>query len=184
MQARVYVYTFKEGLFAKLAHDLRLSTTNFQIRLEAGEVRATFDASSLRVDGVMTRGKLDRSVLSDGDRAEIEATIRKELLESAQLPKIELSGRIKREGAGFILDGQLSLHGQSRGLRIPIRAEQGLTVVQTELVPSRFGIPQYKALMGAIALQDRIVVRVELLEELAKLEAKSSTAEATSFKPA
>ena len=58
------------------------------------------------------------------------------------------------------------------------------TIAQVEIVPSRFGIPQYKALLGAIALQDRVVVRVEILEELAKLEAKSSSAEATSFGPA
>lgn len=184
MQARVYVYTFKEGLFAKLAHDLRLSVTAFQIRLERDEVQATFDAASLRVDGVMKRGQLDRSVLSPSDRADIEATIRKELLETAQAPKIDVKGRVKREGAGVIVEAQLHLHGQSQGLRIPVRAERELTIAQVELVPSRFGIPQYKALMGAIALQDRVAVRVELLEELTKLAAKSNTDEATSFSPA
>jgi polyisoprenoid-binding protein YceI len=184
MRAQVFVFTFKEGLFARLAHDLRLSVTSFEIRLEAGRVRATFDASSLRVDGVAQRGKVDRSVLSNGDKADIEETIRKELLEIAEHPRIELKGSLKRDPTGSAVEGELHLHGHSQGLSIPLRLVSERIVGEVELVPSKFAIPQYKAFMGAIALQDRVVVRVELFEELAKLEAIANSGEAAVFEPA
>jgi hypothetical protein len=184
MRAQVYVFTFKAGLLAKLAHDLRLSVSSFEIRVDQGKVEATFDASSLRVDGVAHRGNVDRSVLSAEDKAQIEATIRNELLESTQQPRIELNGRLLRDAAGSTVEAKLHLHGHSRELRIPLKRVGERLVAEVELVPSKFGIPQYKAFMGAIALQDRIVVRVELLEELAKLELIANSGELAVFQPA
>lgn len=183
MRARVYVFTFKAGLLANFAHDLRLSVTSFQIRFAHDQLEATFDASSLRVDGVARRGKVDSDALSKDDKAEIEETIRKELLESAEHRRIQLQGTLKRDGAGYTVDAELNLRGQTQGLRIPIRLERESAVAEVELIPSKFGVPQYKSFMGAISLQDRVRVRVEILEELAKLEARLSSAETSVFEP-
>ena len=55
----IHVFTFKEGLLSRLAHDLRLSVTHYDIELRAGRVRARFDVASARVDGVVVSDRVD-----------------------------------------------------------------------------------------------------------------------------
>jgi hypothetical protein len=183
MRAQVHLFTFKEGLLARLAHDLRLSVGQFEVRIDQNRVVATFDAASLHVDGVARGEHVDPNALSVEDKAKIETTIRRELLTAAEHPKIELNGTLQREGAGFAIEAELHLHGHVQGLRVPVRLERGRAFSEVELLPSRFGIPPYKALGGAIRLQDRVVVRVELLEELDKLEALASSGGSAVFEP-
>ena len=52
--SEAFVFTFKDGLLSPLAHDLKLRVT----KLEIGEKRATFDASSLRVESAGGLGHL------------------------------------------------------------------------------------------------------------------------------
>ena len=184
MHARVYVFTFKEGLLARLAHDLRLTVTRFELRIDHGRVNAKFDATSLSVDGVAHGERIDRDALSADDKSKIEATIRNEILDSARHPQVEVTGALRRDGGSLTLDAELRLHGHSQGLRAPVRTDEQRTFVEVELVPSKLGIPPYKALAGAIRLQDRIVVRVEIPEELTKLEAIASSDAGSVFGPA
>jgi hypothetical protein len=184
MQARAYVYTFKEGLLARLAHDLRVSVTRFELRFEHGRVDARFDAGSLAVDGVARGESVDRAALTSDDKAKIEATIRNEILHSARHPDIRVTGSIGRGDGSLIVDAELHLHGHSQGLRVPVRSEPQRTFVEVALKPSKFGISPYKAVAGAIRLQDRIVIRVEVAEELAKLEAIASSGGGAVFGPA
>ena len=68
MDAAIYIYTFKEGLLSKLAHDLRLSVTRFDISARGTEIEASLDPTSLRVDGVMKDGKIFKNdLLSKSD---------------------------------------------------------------------------------------------------------------------
>jgi hypothetical protein len=184
VHARVYVFTFKEGLLARLAHDLRLTVTRFELRFDHDRVSAKFDASSLVVDGVAHGERIDRAALSDDDKSKIEATVRNEILHSARHPHVEVTGSIRRHGASLTLDAELHLHGHSQGLQLPVRTDNQRTFVEVELIPSKFGIPPYKALAGAIRLRDRVVIRVEIPEELAKLEAIASSDAGSVFGPA
>lgn len=177
------MYTFKQGLLARLAHDLRLSVARFEIRLDHGQVHATFDADSLRVDGVAHGDSVDRDALSNEDKSKIEATVRTELLHSAEHPRIELKGTLERDGVAFAVDAELHMRGQRQGLRVPVHVDRERTFAEVELSPSRFGIPAYKALAGAIRLQDRVVIRVEFLEQLAELCALVSNGETSVFEP-
>jgi hypothetical protein len=184
MRARVHVFTFKQGLLARLAHDLRLSVSRFEIRVDHDAVQATFEADSLCVDGVAHGDSVDREALTKEDKSKIERTVRTELLRSAEHPRIELKGTLKRDGATLAVEGELSLRGQRQGLRVPVGVERERTFVEVELSPSRFGIQPYKALGGAIRLQDRVVIRVDFFEQLDKLEALVSSGETSVFEPA
>jgi polyisoprenoid-binding protein YceI len=184
VQARVYVFTFKQGLLARLAHDLRLSVTRFELRFDHDRVSAKFDATSLSVDGVAHGERIDRAALSDDDKIKIEATVRNEILHASRHPHVEVTGSIRRRDGSVALDAELHLHGHSQGLQLPVRTDNQRTFVEVELMPSKFGIPPYKALAGAIRLQDRIVIRVEILEELAKREAIASSEAGGVFGPA
>ena len=183
MQTRVHVYTFREGLLARLAHDLRLTVGAFELRLEQDRLHGWFDPSSFRVDGVAQGERVVPGGLSDGDKRKIEETIGREILQAARYPSIELEARVLREAGDLTLDARLRLRGAELPLRIPLRREPGGLEADVELVPSRFGIAPYKALGGAIRLQDRVRVRVEVVAEPDKLEAASAMQQGSVFQP-
>jgi hypothetical protein len=54
---------------------------------------------------------------------------------------------------------------------------------EMEFAPSLFGIPPYKALGGAIRLQDRVLVRVHVLAERDKLASLASSDDTYAFQP-
>ena len=57
--AELVVFTKKEGLLSKVAHDLRLSLARFEISRDGDTVRGRFWPDTLTVDGAMRDGRLD-----------------------------------------------------------------------------------------------------------------------------
>jgi hypothetical protein len=184
MRATVHVFTFKEGLLARLAHDLRLSVGTFEIRLARGEVDAWFDVDSIEVDGVARGDRIDRDALSQLDKNKIRDTLRRELLHSAEHPRVEVQGKLKREAASYAVQAEVRLRGRTCPLLVSVQLKADRAAAKVEFSPSQFGITPYKAVGGAIRLQDRVIVQIELLEEAAKLEALSVTGEVCEFGPA
>jgi polyisoprenoid-binding protein YceI len=163
MPDTIRVLTFKEGLLARLAHDLRLHVERFTIVREGDLLRVEIDPSSLVIDGVMKDGRCDASALSAGDRATIGETIRTTILDVRRHPSIRVQGRVTtREDGSVELRGELELHGTKRALVLVARREGTRLRASTSLRPSEFGIAPYKALAGAIKLQDRVGIELEL----------------------
>lgn len=155
MPATFHVYTYKDGLLARVAHDLRLTVTRFRVELADGRVTARFEPGSARVDGVAHGERIDLAGLSDKDKRTIEATIRDEILGTGVV-------RFEGAAAGGEVRGTLTLAGRSAPLVVPVAARPGELVVDTTLTPSRWGVAPYKALAGAMRLQDRWRVRLVL----------------------
>ena len=83
-----------------------------------------------------------------------------EILLSRRYPRIELEGSIQTQNNRHSLSGELRLRGQTRPIKTElIRSGDTLQSV-FELKPSEFGIAPYKALGGAIKLDDRVRVSV------------------------
>jgi hypothetical protein len=87
--------------------------------------------------------------------------VRDEILLSRRYPRIELDGSLKAlDGSKLELRGELRLRGQARPFKTElIRAGDTLQTV-FDLKPSDFGIAPYKALAGAIKLEDRVRVSI------------------------
>jgi hypothetical protein len=164
MHANIHVFTFKAGLLARVAHDLRLHVQRHAFILQAGKLRGHCDAASLEVEGAMTSHGLDRSALSEGDKRQILETVRTEILQSERHPRVEVEADVSADAAGtkFVVQGSLHLRGQARPLHLTLERRDDRLEGAFELTPSEFGIPPYKALAGAIKLQDRVRVQVEL----------------------
>jgi polyisoprenoid-binding protein YceI len=121
----------------------------------------------------MRDGKLDPAALSAADKSEIERALREEVLHTDRHPKASFGGQAAATGADrFELSGALELHGKREPLVIAGRREGQRLLADVELRPSRFGIEPYRALGGALKLDDRVVVRtwLPLSEALASLE--------------
>jgi hypothetical protein len=168
-RSRIAVYTFAEGLLSALAHDLELlagdvsGEANETAEGPVAEVRVP--VASLRVTGVVKRGKLDTSVLSAGDRDAIERQVRGDVLPGADVvaratpdgrgSRVAIEVRSARGVDRVTCDVALtSEEGGRRALRAQGRAEVSL---------SALGAPPVKGPMGAFRVKDRVRVEFDLV---------------------
>ncbi len=166
MHATFHVFTFKEGLLARLAHDLRLSVHDFSVTLQGGAVKATFRLGSLAVDGVAHGDAVDSKALSESDKQKIHGSMLEDVLQTRAHPEARFEGRARATGPQrFVVEGRLHLHGREQQVQVPLVHQGDTLTTSVTFEPSRFGIPPFKALAGAIRLQDRVVVRGVLLLE-------------------
>lgn len=169
---QVRLFTFKAGLLSRIAHDLRLQVERFTVthaerNEDEREIVAEFDAGSIVVDGVMNGARFDPSGLGARDRTKVEHTIRGDILRTRVHPKIVFRGTLSAgagAGAGgrIRVDGTLELLGVRRPLSLVAVVEGERIRGSVTLTPSEFGIHPYKALAGAIRLQDRVRVDFDL----------------------
>lgn len=162
--ASLEVLTFKQGLLSKVAHDLKLRLERFELELDApsGDVTGRFFPDALRVEGAVRDGRLDPSVLSKRDVREIERNLQDKILYVRRHPSIDLDVHAERSADGYHASGTLALLGRSEPIAIDARLAEGRVRGEVELRPSRWGIAPFKALLGAIQLQDRVLVRFDL----------------------
>jgi polyisoprenoid-binding protein YceI len=84
------VFSFKDGLLARLAHDLKLQVERFSIEVDDSThgIKATFDPSSLQVVCAQVDGRDDPSTLSKGDKKKIYDNATKDVLQVRKYPEI------------------------------------------------------------------------------------------------
>ena len=168
-EAEVTVYTYKEGLLSRVAHDLKLAVTRFEIVLDGEAVRATFDPASLKVLAVM-KGKVeDRGALSERDREEIEANIRGPVLHVDRFPEIRFEGTVRRRPEGRRegqVEGRLTLCGVSRDLVVPVSHRPPHLIAKARLDQRNYGIEPFRAFMGALKIRPDVDVQVRLPEAM------------------
>lgn len=152
----LHVYTWREGLLARVGHDLRLSARRFAVGREGDHFVVRVPAEALAVDGAMKDGRLEP--MSDKDRHDIEAAMRDEVLQARLYPSIQFRGEI----LGSHVSGELTLHGQTHPLSVPIVAATERVRGEVEFAPSRWGIHPYRALLGALRLEDRVGVAFDV----------------------
>lgn len=156
MDASISLYTFKEGLLSKLAHDLRLSVTKFEIRARGTEISARFDPRSIRVEGVMKEGKLFRSEPSESDRKKIQDNMLGEVLRTGDFPEIKFVGRTPSVEPPFTVNGELTLCGVTKPISVLLMLRGERLSAELELTPSNWGVRPYRALGGTLKVQDRL----------------------------
>jgi len=166
MEATINVYTYRAGLLARMAHNLRFTVWQHEITVQGRRVRGHCAADSFRVDGVVTRRGLDTRALSYNDRQMITTAIREEVLKTDKYPRIEFDGEVSGDARGKLeLRGTLQLHGQSRPVASELVVHGDHLRATFELAPTDFGITPFKALAGAITVRDRVRVTLDVALE-------------------
>jgi polyisoprenoid-binding protein YceI len=160
----IRVFTFKEGMLSRVAHDLALRLDRFVVTLDGEILRVEFELASLVVEGPVESGVIRAERFDAATRAEIERAMHEHVLETRRHPTALFSGSAVPADSGFDVSGQLALVGRSVPLSFAVRRERGSLRAELELVPSRWGIEPYRALFGAIRLRDRLRIEVELHE--------------------
>lgn len=106
------------------------------------------------------------------DRAQIHRAMRREVLRVKDHPEVRFSStRVSGYVAGasdqnLRISGRLTLNGATRTttVRVATRARGRATdlVGEAEVAPSRWGIKQYTAFLGALKVKDGVAVSVRL----------------------
>ena len=156
------VFTYRQGILARAGHDLALELGRFEVHLADMRVQVGCELTSLSVLGAVEGGRIAEGALSPDQKADIATNLRERVLSVQRFPSCRFEGELAVEGARYLASGELLLRGQRRPLGIEAKLEAGKLVGQVELTPSQWGIAPFKALLGAIRLQDRVLVRFEL----------------------
>jgi len=166
--ARCRVFTFKEGLLSRVAHDLEIDVTRFEIEVsDDGAVVARFWPDSLRVLHALEDGRPAPRALSDKDKRKIEKNIEAEVLEVKRHPgpiTFRASGASGSDGP-LTIEGTLTLHGRERRLTVRARREGDALLARVRLHQPDFGITPYSAMLGALKIQPEVEVEVRVPAE-------------------
>jgi polyisoprenoid-binding protein YceI len=164
--AEVLVFTFKDGLLSKVAHDLKVSVTRFSVDFDpsSSRIEAEFDASSLRVIAAMQDGAESPKAISDSDKEKIAAQIQKEVLETDQHPTVRFTSTqvTRRPDGGYGITGDLTLHGTTRPISTQTRLEGDRQVAEVELNQPDYGVVPFKAMMGTLKVKPAVRVRISV----------------------
>jgi hypothetical protein len=159
------VFTFKEGLLARAAHDLHLRIDSVTATLDGDQVRAEISLLDLHLLGPVEGGVTYPERYDAGRRAEVETTMRDRILHLHDHPTATFHGRATAREGGFVVEGTLHLAGARAPLSFPVRSESAVHRASFEIAPSDWGVAPYRALMGAIRLADRVRLEVALTEQ-------------------
>jgi polyisoprenoid-binding protein YceI len=168
-QSRFTVQAFATGLLSFMGHSPAFAVRDFSgtVAFDAGRVGGMRLDLNVRADSLALTGEF-----RSADREEIERTMRREVLETADYPQIRyeamaVSSETSSPGRYCVrLDGRLSLHGVT--LEHPAEAEltvfdDGLRLSGTSVVRlSGHRIRPVTALGGTIRLKDELRVTYDL----------------------
>ncbi len=166
----VEVRTESSGLLSAFGHEHRLMVQKLAGTIEADLAELAHATLVLRI----AAGSL--AVVDDEsqkDRPAIEKEMNEHVLEVAKFPAIEFKSRsvevksIKGEVGTVEITGDLTLHGQTRPIRVPARVEiHGENVHATgkmRLKQTDFGISPTSAVAGAVKVADEIVILFDVV---------------------
>jgi hypothetical protein len=144
--ATLTVKTYREGVAAKVGHDLIIVVTRWSAKIgDDGAIELSADPRSLEI----REGLRGAKPLSDRDRREILKNIDQKVLGSSP---IEFRGSAE----GDRVTGELTMAGATR----PLTAERTPDGGRATLVQSQWGIKPYRGLMGALKVRDDVEVIV------------------------
>jgi hypothetical protein len=166
-RARCRVFTFKDGMLSGLGHDLEFEIERLAIHARPdGSIAGKFELRSLALRGAVQDGHT--SAMSGGDRSRIEEAAHKDVLHTHIHEVAELNGTLTASAsaanapAGAFFSGTLLLCGRSNPLRVPVDVSGAVWRATVELAPSTYGIKPFRAMLGALKLQDRVRVELEV----------------------
>lgn len=158
------VFSFKDGLLAPLAHDLKMRVERFSIEVDDAthEIKASFDPSSIRVVCAQVDGRDDPSALSEGDMKKIHGNLVKDVLHVRKHPEIRFdSTNVVSRGEGFAIEGTLRIHDKSRNIQASVRADGDRWVTEVQVHQPDFGIKPFTAALGTLKVKPDVLVRIE-----------------------
>ncbi len=167
---QMYVYTFKEGLLSKLAHDLLIDVKDFKVNLnvpEAGFTSGNLDvelqANSLKVICAMKKGERRPDTLKEKDIADIEKDMAGKVLHPDKYPTVNFcSKQIQEKEGGYRVNGELTLHGTMKPIDFDIDANGENIKGKFSILQKDYGVKPFKAMLGTLKIKNEIEFAFDL----------------------
>ena len=153
------VRVFKSGVFSAFGHEHEITAP-----IEHGTFNESQPSVELAVDARKMR-VVDKEV-SEKDRAEIQETmLGPKVLDTRQFPEIRFhSTAVEPGGKGRrVVRGELSLHGQTRPVRLEVQGENGHYRGTADLKQRDFGIEPVSVGGGTVKVKDELRVEFEIV---------------------
>jgi polyisoprenoid-binding protein YceI len=160
----IKVYCKREGLAARVGHDLTLQVAQWNANVELdpdditrSSVTATLDGQSLEV----LEGHGGATPLSDKDRNDIKKNIAQKVLTSGTITFRSTS--IESSGDGKIgVNGELTIGGATRPERLALTQDGERFTGRVVIRQTDFGIKPYSAMLGALKVADEVEIEVDV----------------------
>ena len=162
---RLLIYTGREGVAARVGHDLTITFASWSGRLvvhgdDLGTASVTAEIATESI--TILEGTGGALPLTDRDRREIKKTALK-LLETGKNPRATYaSTSIARHGDGGTIDGTLTVRGESTPVQLAVTPDGTGWRGSTSITQTSFGITPYRAFLGALRLADEVRIEVEV----------------------
>jgi polyisoprenoid-binding protein YceI len=161
--ASLRVHTFREGMAARVGHDLILEVTRWEATVEAADDPAAWrveldaDPRSLEV----REGLRGVKPLTDRDRVEIRKNIDAKILGGDPIRFRSSDVRRDEDGSALTVAGELTMAGQTHPATVRLTIDDGALEATIPLTQSAWGIKPYRGLMGALKVRDDVEVAIE-----------------------
>lgn len=159
---RLLVHTLRQGVAARVGHDLLIEAAEWEGHVTVPADSATQPAVSVRVDLdalKVLEGTGGVKPLSEGDKQQIQQTMHKMLQVGRHRYASFTSTGVAVQDGSAIVEGDLTLVGQTHPLRLDVRQQDDVTVTGTaSVVQSLWGIKPYSGFFGALRLRDAVNV--------------------------
>jgi hypothetical protein len=151
------VKTFREGVAAKVGHDLVIEVTRWHAVVDGASVALTADPESLEVREAHNGLK----PLTDKDRRDVRRNIEEKVLGGR--PIAFACPAMSDDASGVAAAGELSIGGVTRPVSATLtRTPEGRLQGTIALRQSDFGITPYKGLMGALKVRDDVEIVIDV----------------------
>lgn len=175
----VVIQVFKDGAAAAFAHDHTVHATEIAgelvvdpADLTTAKLGIVVQTKTLVNDDAQVRRQfgLDPTVPDKDKKAVLESMLGADQLDVGRHPTVAFkSTAVDKSGDKLTLVGDLTLHGQTRPVKMPISVhvqDDGKTVIgdgKVRFKQSDWGMKPYSAFLGAVKNKDELVLNVHLV---------------------
>lgn len=164
-EVELLVFSFKEGLLSKVAHDLMIRAQRLQLEITDDlQVSLTVQVKGLRVLDAMQGSRRAPNELSAKDKMKIEDTLySKDVLHANAHPTITFaSSSVTETSDGYDVQGDLTIRGRTARIAADVARVDDRLEAEVRLQQPDFGIAPYSALLGALKVKPEVRVRISV----------------------
>ncbi len=176
-QSLVTIFVDREGGFSRFGHQHLVSIHSLEgkVRLQTpisqstAELKAAFTDMRIDIPALRKAAGME-GALSEKAIGKTRRNMLEKVLSASQYPevKITISSMVQQgQSERVSLNSKISLHGQTVDINIPATIEFSENMLRTKgqfrINQSNFGIKQFKALLGALAVADELLIEFDVV---------------------
>jgi len=157
--------THKDGVGAKLAHDLVLTASQWSGTLNVDADNPAASSASLKIDArsIEIVEAIGGKSMSDKDRKDIGKNIDDKVLQTGKYPELTFeSTSVSGSEPNFNVAGNMTITGTTRPVNVALSVNGTDVTGKCTISQKDFGIKPFSAMLGAIKLRDDIDFELHL----------------------